>query len=236
MTVAAFQAMTANPPAMTAVKPQVRPFRFAMLVPVLLIDVVTPIGILKTLEWFGVPTVWALAAGCAPPALNSLRTWIGSRRLDPVGILMMASIGSGTTASLVSGNLYYRIVTDVCLNGTWGLAFLGSLLVGKPLMFFIIRPIVTGEDASRNEIWNGLWRYTIFRSAIRFITAVWGAAFFVQVLIELGIARILTFETVVTFSPIMGVVATLLLIVFTKQHMRSARERLELVEHLKWPL
>ena len=221
---------------MTPPTPAARPFRFAMLVPTLLVDVVAPIGILKTLEWFGVSPIWALAGGCVAPALNNLRSWITSHRLDPVGILMIASIASGTVASLVSGNLFYRVVTDMLLNATWGLVFLGSLLVSRPLIFFIIRPLVTGEDASRNEIWNGLWRYPVFRSAMRSITAVWGVVFFAQVLIELGLARILTPETVVTVSPLMGVGATLVLIVFTRQRMRTAREHLEVVEHLKWPL
>jgi hypothetical protein len=220
----------------TPANPTARPFRFAMLVPALVINVVVPIGILKGLEWFGVPKVWALAGGCLPPALNNLRIWIGSRRLDPVGILMMASIASGTVASLVAGNLFYRVVTDALLNTTWGSVFLASLFLSRPLIFFIIRPIVTGEDASRNEIWNGLWRYAVFRSAMRLITLVWGLVFFAQVLIELGLAHVLTPETVVTISPHMGVGATLALIVFTRQRMRTARERLELVEHLKWPL
>jgi hypothetical protein len=216
--------------------PTTKPFRFAMLVPILVVDVVAPIGILKTLEWFGVPIVEALAVGCLPPALNNLRIWISSRRLDPVGILMMASIASGTAASLVSGDLFYRVITDAFLNAAWGLVFLGSLLISRPLMFFIIRPIVTGEDASRNEIWNDLWRYSVFRSAMRSITAVWGVAFFARVLIGVGLARLLTPDTVVTISPLMGVGVTLMLIVFTRQHMRATRERLELIEHLRWPL
>jgi hypothetical protein len=220
----------------TPANPTARPFRFAMLVPTLVVDVVAPIGILKTLEWFGVSPIWALAGGCVAPALNSLRTWTGSRRLDPVGILMMASIASGTVASLVSGNIFYRVVTDAFLNGAWGLVFLASLFIRRPLMFFIIRPLVTGEDASRNEIWNGLWRYIEFRSAMRLITATWGVVFIAQVLIEVGLARVLTPEAVVTISPLTGVGATLALIVFTRQRMRTARERLELLEHLRWPL
>jgi len=51
---------------------------------------------------------------------------------------------------------------------------------------------------------------------MRLITAVWGIGFLVQVLIELGLARLLAPETVVTISPLMSVGATLLLIVFTR--------------------
>jgi hypothetical protein len=211
-------------------------FRFAMLVPTLVIDVTLPIAILKTLEALGVPTVWALAAGCAPPALNNLRAWIRSRRLDPVGILMMASIGSGAAASLVSGHISSRIVTDTLLGGAWGLAFLGSLLFSRPAMFFLIRSLVAGEDAARTEIWNDLWRYATFRSALKWITAAWGMVYFAEVLIELGLARMLPAETVVTVAPIMSAGGTLGLIVLTRLAMQAARRRLERQERLTWPL
>jgi hypothetical protein len=227
---------TAAPTVTTTANAQPKPFRYAMLVPTILVDVVAPIGILKTLERFGVAPVWALAGGCFPPALNNLRVWITSRRLDPVGLLMIASIASGTVASIVAGNLFYRVFTDVLLNSAWALVFLGSLLVSRPLIFFIVRPIVTGEDASRNEIWNGLWRYKLFQSALRMITATWGICFIALVLVELGLACVLAPETVVTYSPLMGVSATLALIVFTRQRMRSMRERLEREEQFKWPL
>ena len=211
-----------------------RPFRLAMIAPTLVVDVALPIAIFKGLEWQGSAPVWALAAGCAPPVLNNLRVWIGSRRLDPIGILIMASLAGGVVASLVSGNIGSRIVTDAVLNSAWGLAFLGSLL-GKPLIFFFIRSLVAGDDASRTEAWNGLWRYAAFRSVMRSITAAWGAVYFVEVLIELGLARVMAVDTVLTVAPLMNVGGTLLLILYTRFRMRAVRERLALFEHLKWP-
>jgi len=216
--------------------PSAQSFRFTMLVPTLLVSVVAPIAILKGLEAFGVTPVWALAAGCVPPLLNNLRVWIASRRLDPVGILMMASIASGAVASLVSGDIASRIVTDCLLNAVWGLGFLGSLLFSRPAMFFIIRTLVAAEDASRTQIWNGLWRYGAFRSAMRSITAVWGVVYFVEVLIELGLARALPAGAVVTIAPVMNLAGTLGLIVLTRRLMRTMRARLEQKEQLRWPL
>lgn len=216
--------------------PAPRPFRLAMLVPTLLMNVAAPIGILIALERMGVSPIWALAGGCIPPVLGNLRLWMKSRRLDPVGILIMASMASGVVGSLVSGDISFRIVTDCLLSAAWGLAFFGSLLFSRPAMFFMIQPLVTGEDAARMEIWNGLWRYAGFRSAMRSITATWGVIYFAQVLIELGLARALTPATVVTVSPIVGAAATLGLIAFTRFRMRAMRTRLERVEHLAWPL
>lgn len=213
-----------------------RPFRLAMILPTLVIDGIAPIGIFKALEWLGVSPIWALAFGCVAPAFNNLRSWIRSRRLDPVGLLVMASLASGAVASLVSGDIAVRIVADTLVNGAWGLAFLGSLLFGRPVMFFLIRALVAGEDASRTEIWNGLWRYALFRSTLRWITAAWGVVYFAEVLIELGLARVLAPETVVTISPLMGVGAVVVLIMLTRLRMRAMRERLERLEQVKWPL
>ena len=129
--------------------PAARPFRFAMLVPTLILGVVVPIAIFKTLEKLGVPPVWALAADSVPVLLNNLRLWIRSRRLEPIGIMTMAGVGGGAVASLVSGSLFYKILTDCLLSGAWGLAFLGSLLFSRPVMFFILRQLVAGGDAAQ---------------------------------------------------------------------------------------
>jgi hypothetical protein len=216
--------------------PAVRPFRLAMLIPTLVVSVALPIAIFKTLEALGVAPVWALAAGCVPPVVNNLREWITSRRLDPVGILIMGSIASGVAASLILGNIGSRIVTDCLMSSAWGLAFLGSFIFSRPASFYLIRSLVAGDDTSRTQIWNGLWRYGAFRSAMRSITAAWGAVYFVQVLIELGLARVLTAETVVTVMPIISTAGTLGLIVIARMAMQAMRRRLERLEHLKWPL
>jgi hypothetical protein len=216
--------------------PATKSFRFTMLLPTLMVSVAAPIAIFKGLEAFGVAPVWALAAGCVPPLLNNLRVWIASRRVDPVGILTMASIAGGPVALLLSGSLASRIVTDCLMGSAWGLGFLGSLLFRQPAMFFLIRSLVAGEDASRTETWNGLWRYAAFRSTLRWITAVWGASYFAGLLVELALTHLVTVDTVVTIGPLMSLGVTVGLVVFTRLRMKAMRGRLERVEHLKWPL
>jgi hypothetical protein len=228
MTAATDQAAPANATA--------KPFRITMLLPTLVVSVVLPIAIFKSVEALGVAPVWALAAGSVPIALNNLRVWIQSRRLDPVGILMLASIGSGVAASLILGDIGSRIVTDCLLGGAWGLGFLGSLLFRRPASFHLIRALVAGDDASRTAIWNGLWRYGVFRTTMRSITVGWGAIYFAQVLIELGLSRVLRAETVVTIAPILSTAGSLGLIVIARPAMQAMRKRLEVTEHVTWPL
>lgn len=215
--------------------PAARPFRLSMLIPTLVVSVVAPIVIFKGLEALGVAPPWALAAGCVPPVLNNVRTWIRSRRLDPVGVVMMASIAGGPVASLISGSLASRIAADCLLGGAWGSAFLGSLLLARPALFYLIRSLTAGDDASRIESWNGLWRHAPFRSTLRWMTALWGLFYFAGVLIELALARLLPMDTVVTVGPPMNLVLTLALIVITRWRMRAMRARLEREGHA-WPL
>jgi hypothetical protein len=222
--------------ATTPAGPAARPFRLAMLVPTLLVDVILPIGLFKGLEKLGVSPIWALAAGCAPPVLNNVRVWLTSRRLDPVGILMMASIGSGVAASLISGDIGSRIVTDCLVGSAWGLAFLGSLIFSRPAMFYLIRSLVAADDPARTAIWNDLWRHGLFRSALRSITATWGVVYLGEVLFELGLARVQPADTVLTIAPIVSAAGTLGLILFTRLAMQAMRRRLERDEHLTWPL
>ena len=84
MTAVTDQAKPASGPA--------RPFRFAMLVPTLVMGVVVPIAIFKTLEWLGVAPVWALAAGSVPVVFNDLRLGVTAHRLEPIGMLGMRAM------------------------------------------------------------------------------------------------------------------------------------------------
>ena len=213
-----------------------KPFRLAMLLPTLLVDVLAPIGIFKVLEHFGVPPLWALAGAALAPALNNLRTWVTVRRIEPLGFMIVAFGVVGTVASLVSGNLFFSLIKDSFLTGVFGLVFLVSLLFPRPLMFYVIRQFVAGEDAARNEVWKDLWRYAAFRSTLRLITVIWGVVYLAEALARVGLAMTLVPDTVIVVSPIMAFVATLLLIAFTRLRMHILRERLEVFDRLKWPL
>jgi hypothetical protein len=84
------------------------------------------------------------------------------------------SLAIGTAASLTSGSVFFALIKDSFLTATFGVLCLGSLLVDRPLMFYINRQFVAGDDPVRLEWWNGLWQYPRFRAAQRLVTAVWG--------------------------------------------------------------
>ncbi len=200
-------------------------FSFVQILPTLVFDVALPIVLFNLLAGYGVPTLWALVAGGVSPALNNLRVWIRSRRLEPLGLIVIGFLAIGTAASLISGSVFVALIKDSFLTATFGLICLGSLLAARPLMFYVIRQFVAGDDPARIELWNGLWQNAEFRAAQRFVTAVWGIAYLVEALLRVGFALTLAPAQVVAISPVMGFGVLIMLIAWTRRHLLALRER-----------
>jgi len=200
-------------------------FSFKQMLPTLVIDVAMPIVAFNLLSSYGVSTLWALLAGGLFPAINNLRVWARSRRLEPLGIIVMTFLVIGTAASLISGSMFFALIKESFLTATFGFICLGSLLADQPLMFYINRQFVAGDDPVRLEWWNGLWQYPNFRAAQRLVTAVWGIAYLVEALLRVGFALALPPAQVVVISPVMAFGVMIVLIAWTRRYMLALRER-----------
>jgi hypothetical protein len=99
------------------------------------------------------------------------------------------------------------------------------LFAQRPLLFYIVRQFVAGEDAERITWWNGLWQYPDFRHATRFVTLVWGLVYVAEALLRVGFALTLSPAEVVTISPIMGFGILMVLIAWTRRHLMALRDR-----------
>jgi hypothetical protein len=209
-----------------AVDPEPVPgFGFKRLLPTLVFDVALPIVIFNVLARFNVSTLWALVAAGLSPATNNLRAWATSGRLQPLGLIVMTFLAIGTAASLISGSVFFALIKDSFLTATFGFLCLGSLLVDRPLMFYINRQFVAGDDPVRLEWWNGLWQYPNFRAAQRLVTAVWGTTYLVEALLRVGFALLLSPAQVVAISPVMAFSVMIVLIAWTRRYMLALRER-----------
>jgi intracellular septation protein A len=200
-------------------------FSFTEILPTLIIDVGMPIIAFKVLTGYGISTLWAIVAGGLFPGINNLRSWVRSRRLEPLGIIVITFLIIGTAASLISGSVFFALIKDSFLTASFGLICLGSLFARRPLMFYINRQFVAGDDPVRLEWWNGLWQLPRFRAAQRLVTAVWGIAYLIEALVRVGLALALPPSQVVAISPVMAFAVTILLIAWTRRYMLALRER-----------
>src|SRR5216684_4048372 len=148
-------------------------FSFKQMLPTLVFDVAMPIVAFNVLTRYGVATLWALVAGGLFPAINNLRVWARSRTLEPLGIIVMTFLLIGTAASLISGSVFFALIKESFLTATFGFICLGSLLAERPLMFYIHRQFVAGDDPVRHESSDTAKGCPTMRAAQRLVTAVW---------------------------------------------------------------
>ena len=200
-------------------------FSFNRMLPTLVMDVAMPIIAFNLLTRCGVPTLWALAVGGLFPGANNLQAWVRSRRLEPLGIIVMMFLVIGTAGSLISRSVFFMLIKESFLTATFGLICLGSLLAQRPLIFYITRQFVAGEDPQRIEWWNGLWEYPRFRTAQRFVTAVWGIAYLIEALVRVGCALLLSPTQVVAISPVTAFGVLVALIAWTRRYLLAVREQ-----------
>jgi intracellular septation protein A len=206
-------------------------FRFRQLLPTLVFDVAMPILVFNLLARLGVSTLIALVAGGLSPAINNLRLWVKARRLEPLGMIVLAFLAVGAATSLISGSIFFALIKESFLTATFGAICLGSLsFAERPLLFYVIRQFVAGDDPARLEWWNGLWQLPDFRRALQRVTAVWGAVYLMEAVLRVGFALVLAPPTVVAVSPVMAFGVLIALIAWTRRHLLALRER-RLREH-----
>jgi intracellular septation protein A len=199
-------------------------FSFLQMIPTLLFDVAMPVVIFNLLTHYRVSILWALVAGGLSPALNNLRVWVQSRRLEPLGIIVVSLLATGAAASLISGSVFFALIKDSFLTATFGGICLVSLLTKRPLLFYVVRQFVAGDDPARIAWWNGLWEFPHFRRSMRLVTATWGIVYIAEALTRVGLALKLPPAEVVSISPVMSFGALILLIMWTRRYMTGARE------------
>src|SRR6202165_142262 len=130
----------------------VSPFRF--LGRSLFVDVALPWLTVRILEAYGVPTVWALAAAALFPGASTLFSWIYGRRVGAIGIAVFVTILLGIAMALISDEVRFGLGKAAPCFALFCLSWLASLLMPRPLMFFVARHFQAAGDPARAAEWN----------------------------------------------------------------------------------
>ncbi len=195
------------------------------MVPDLLIDGALPAILYQILSRHGVADVPALTAGAVFPAANIARKFVKTGGLDLIGAIVLIFLAIGVVSSLLSGNVMFVLIKESFITGLVGVMFLGSLLGKRPIIFYLARQFVAGQNPERLEWWNGLWQHERFRHTMRLMTAVWGLGYLIEALVRVLIALTLTPGMVVIVSPILAIGTTIGLIIWTRTYGRKVQER-----------
>jgi len=170
-------------------------------------------------------SVTALMLTALIPAAWTVGSVARTRRVDALGALSLIFIALGLVASLISGNARFILIKESFLTGLFGLVFLGSFLLPRPLMFYFGRQFATGGDPPRIARWEGLWQYESFRHGNRVMTAVWGIGFVLEAAARVALVFVLSVSVFLVVSPIVAYVVLFGLISWTIRYGRAGARR-----------
>jgi hypothetical protein len=116
----------------------------------------------------------ALMLSGAPPVLWSVVSFIRERKLDAISILVLSGIALSLLAFAGGGGVRVLQLRENLVGGLVGLAFLGSVAIGRPLIWQLARAASRRGSAERAAAVEALRDDSGFRRAMTVATLVWG--------------------------------------------------------------
>jgi len=196
--------------------------RFLGLAMVAVFDIAGPLAAYSLLRSAGQSAVSALVLSGIFPALGVAIGIIRHRRVDTIGVLVLAGIAVGTVLGLISGSPRLVLIEGSVPTAVFGLLCLGSLWARRPLIYrFAIE--FTGPDTPRGQEFASMWRYPGFRHAFRLYTLVWGVVYLGEAAARIIIVETTSTGTALTVSKVMPYVIAAAIVAWMIAHGRHAR-------------
>jgi len=187
----------------------------------LLLNGVAPLVAYQLLTHRGVPSVPALASTAVFPVLGLAIQAARTRRVDAIAILSLSLIAVGVAGSLITNDPRFYLVRVSLGTAVFGLICLGSLLLGRPLFFYLGRTVVAG-DVRRSAYYDGLWAFAGFRRLHRVLTVSWGVVYLVEAAVRVAIAFSLPVSLVLVIEPVLSTGVVLVMATWTIRYMGSS--------------
>ena len=158
--------------------------KLAKFAPMLLGNIVLPYLIYVVLGDNGFSTMTALLASAVPPVVLTVFTALRRHRLDALGIISLITIAIAIGTSVLTGNARFMLAKDGLFPLVLGLAMLISLLIGKPLIFHVIRLVAGVDNPDLLARLHRAWRHEGYRTQLRRYTALSGLVLLAMVLAQ----------------------------------------------------
>lgn len=177
----------------------------------LLGELALDVGLSLAAFWLAIAAGWgtvgALLAAGAVAVARAVWTAVTRGILDTSLLLVVLGFTTSVVLALVSGDARVLLLKGSAGLAIFGAVAAGSLVWGRPLLFWLVRRFVAPGEAGRQE-WEELWRgSTPFRWLYRRLTVVWAAVYGVAAVVH--VAAVLTLPVEVT-APVLRVATPLL--------------------------
>jgi hypothetical protein len=196
--------------------------RLQSIAKIAVFDIAGPLAAYSLLRSAGLSTVTALVVSGALPAIGVTAGVIQHRRVDTIGVLVLAGIAIGTVLGLLSGNPRLVLVEGSVPTAVFGLLCLASLWSQKPLIYRFALEFM-GADTPKGRDFASLWRYPGFRHVFRLYTVVWGVAYLAEAAARVVIVETTSTGTALTVSKVMPYAVGAVIVAWMIAYGRRAR-------------
>lgn len=169
--------------------------------------------------------VRALLLSSAPPIAWSLVEFARHRRVDALSVLVVAGIVLSLLAMIGGGGAKFLQLRENLVTGIIGLVFLGSALIGKPLIYQLARASMRRKSADEAQAFEALQVHAGFRRTMTVMTLVWGLGLLANVAVSVALVFALSIRAYLIVSPIVGYGTMGALTLWTFLYGQRARRR-----------
>lgn len=203
--------------------------RVQSLAMIAVFDIAGPLVAYWLLRSNGLSAVTSLVLSGVFPAFGVAINFARDRRLDAIGVLVLAGIVAGTLLGLVSGNPRLVLVEGSVPTAVFGVLCLGSLWSSSPLMYRFASEFI-GADTPRGREFQALSQNTGpagrgFRHVFRVMTVVWGIGFLAEAAARVLIVELTSTGTAFAISKVMPYVVAGVLAAWTFAYGNWSRRR-----------
>lgn len=146
----------------------------------------------------------ALLLSSAPPILWSLVEFSRHRRIDALSLLVLGGIALSLLAMVGGGGVRFLQLREKLATGVVSLAFLGSALIGKPLVYELARATTRRKSEAEAQKFEALQVHAGFRRTMTIMTIVWGLGLLADVVASVVLVSMLSIRQYLLLNPILG--------------------------------
>ena len=167
--------------------------------------------------------VGALIASSVPPIAWSVYQFVHSRRVDALSLLIITGIILSMLALLGGGGAKFLQLRENLVTGVIGMIFLGSVLVRRPLIYYLARAGIMRNPPDEAESFDAMRESAVFKHTMLVLTLVWGFGLVARTAVACVLVFSVPIPTYLALSPVLGYASMGGLAGFTVLYVRRRR-------------
>ena len=137
---------------------------------------------------------------------------IRQRSIDVIGFFAAEDIAVSLVALLLAHNATSALVGRSLQNAVLGVLFLGSVLIKRPIMLYVARQFVTGNEPSGKARFDQMAARLDARRVYRTMTLIWSLVLFAKSVMSVVIALTCSARQYLVLSPVFAYASDVLLV------------------------